>query len=332
MSWKYLCKRLLIFGVTVFIAATLNFIVPRLTPQDPISAVLGMMASKGILLSDTESVVQMYTEAFGLDQPLFIQYLKYLENVFLRFDFGYSISYYPSKVLPIILNAIPWTLGLLAVGNLIAFLIGNLLGALCAWGKTPRLMRGAIYILMPLSTIPYYVLALILMFLLAFLHPVFPISGATTAGAAGGMTWAHIKDLAFHAVLPVLSVVLSLVGFWALSMRGIMSTVLGEDYLTYAQARGLKGGYIFFQYGIKNAVLPQYTAFAIDLGKIMCGSVLVEILFNYPGIGYVLYNALRTADYFVMQGVIMFIIFTVALATLIMDLIYPKLDPRIRYD
>lgn len=332
MSWKYLLKRLLIFFVTILIAATLNFIVPRLTPQDPIAAVLGTMASKGVILTDSESIVQMYTEAFGLDQPVLVQYFKYLQNIFLKFDFGYSISYYPSKVLPIILGAIPWTLGLLVVGNLIAFLIGNLLGALCAWKRTPRFFRGFIYVLMPFSTIPYYVLALLLMYLLAILNPIFPISGATTAGAMGGFTWDHFTDLAYHAVLPVLSVALSLIGFWALSMRGIMSTVLGEDYLSYAQARGLRTGHIFYHYGIRNAVLPQYTAFAIDLGKIMCGSVLVEILFNYPGIGYVLYNALRTADYFVMQGVIMFIIFTVSLATLFMDLIYPKLDPRIRYD
>lgn len=332
MSWKYFFRRFLIFLITILIAATLNFIVPRLTPQNPINAVLGMMASKGIIISDSQSIVQMYTDAFGLDKPVIVQYFKYLENVFLRFDFGYSISYYPSKVLPIILNAVPWTLGLLAVGNLIAFVIGNLLGALSVWKKTPSFFRGCIYTLMPLSTIPYYILAMILIYVFAILNPIFPISGATTAGAIGGLTWAHIIDIVKHAILPIMSVAVSLIGFWVLSMRGIMATVLGEDYLSYAQARGLRPGHIFYHYGIKNAMLPQYTAFAIDLGKIMSGSVLVEILFNYPGIGYVLYNALRTSDYFVMQGVIMFIIFTVSLATLIMDLIYPKLDPRIRYD
>ena len=332
MSLKYLIKRLLIFFVTIFIAATLNFIIPRLTPQDPIASVLGMMASKGVVVSDSSAIVDTYTEAFGLDQPMIVQYFKYLGNVFFRFDFGYSVSYYPSKVLPVILNAIPWTLGLLLAGNILAFIIGNFLGALCAWKKTPKIFRGLVYVLMPLSTVPYYVLALLLMYTLAIINPIFPISGTTTAGAAGGFTLAHIKDLVSHAVLPVLSIALSLIGFWALSMRGIMTTVLGEDYLNYAQARGLRSSRIFYHYGIKNAVLPQYTALAIDLGKIMCGSVLVEILFNYPGIGYVLYNALRTADYFVMQGVIMFIIITVALATLIMDLIYPKLDPRIQYD
>jgi peptide/nickel transport system permease protein len=151
-------------------------------------------------------------------------------------------------------------------------------------------------------------------------------------GAVGGLSWAAFVDIAKHAALPIFSVALSLIGFWALSMRGIMATVMGEDYLTYANARGLRLSRIFSRYAVRNAILPQITAFAIDVGKIISGAVLVEIIFNYPGIGYVLYNALRTADYFVIQGVIMFIILSVALTTLIIDLVYPKLDPRIRYE
>lgn len=332
MSKKYIVKRLMIFFITIIAAATINFFVPRLTPQDPIAALIGKMASKGMLLSDAQSVVEMYQQKFGMDQPLLIQYLRYIGNVVFKFDFGYSLSYYPSEVLPIILNAIPWTLGLLAVGNIVAFLIGNLLGALCVWGKTPKIARCAVYFLMPFSTIPYYILALLLMYLLAIVNPIFPISGATTVGAAGGFSLESLLDIAKHAVLPILSIAISLIGFWALSMRGIMATVMGEDYLTYASARGLKPSRIFTNYAVRNAILPQFTAFAIDVGKIISGAVLVEIIFNYPGVGYVLYNALRTADYFVIQGVIMFIIISVAFTTLIVDLIYPKLDPRIRYE
>ena len=332
LSVKYVLKRLLIFFVTILLAATINFLIPRMTSADPITAVLGKLASKGILLTDSESIVEMYTQVFGLDKPIIIQYFLYLKNLFLNFDFGYSLAYYPSKVLPIILNAVPWTLGLLAVANLVAFLVGNLLGALSTWKTTPKIARGLVYVIMPFSTIPYYVLAMILMYLLAIHNPVFPITGAISIGAAGGFNWATFMDIAYHAVLPILSVVVSLVGFWALSMRGIMTTVMGEDYLSYAEARGLRYSRIFRRYAIRNAILPQVTAFAIDIGKIISGSVLVEILFNYPGIGYVLYNALRTSDYFVIQGVIMFIIISVALTTLIVDLLYPRLDPRIRYE
>ncbi|HHY48647.1 MAG TPA: ABC transporter permease, partial [Alphaproteobacteria bacterium] len=142
---------------------------------------------------------------------------------------------------------------------------------------------------------------------------------------------ASVLDILRHAVLPGLSIVLALLGFWILSMRGAMALVSGESYLMYARARGLKERRIFTRYAVRNASLPQVTALALDLGKVVSGQVLVEIIFSYPGVGYVLYNALRTADYFVIQGVVMFIIISVALATLILDLVYPLLDPRISY-
>jgi peptide/nickel transport system permease protein len=200
------------------------------------------------------------------------------------------------------------------------------------WGKNARITKALTYALMPLSTIPYYILAMTILYLFAIVIPIFPLGGVSTAGSAGGFTLSAFLDVAKHAMLPILSIVLSLAGFWALSMRGIMATVLGEDYLLYAQARGLKSRRIFYSYATRNALLPQVTAFAIDIGMIISGSILVEIVFNYPGIGMVLYNALRTADYFVIQGVIMFIIVSVALVMLIVDLIYPKLDPRIKYE
>jgi peptide/nickel transport system permease protein len=161
--------------------------------------------------------------------------------------------------------------------------------------------------------------------------PIFPLGGSFTVGSVRALNWATLKDLVVHAALPIISIALAVVGFWALSMRGSMTTVLGEDYLTYAHAKGLRPSRIFQRYAMRNALLPQVTALAIDLGRIVSGAVLVEIIFNYPGVGSVLYNALRTADYFVIQGVVMFVIVAVALATLILDLIYPILDPRIRY-
>jgi peptide/nickel transport system permease protein len=249
----------------------------------------------------------------------------------LQGDMGYSLSFFPAKAEAVILRAIPWTIGLLTVSVLIAFLIGNLLGALAAWPSTPRVFRNMVYALMPLSSIPYYLLALILVYLLAITIPVFPLGGSLTVGSVRDLDLATLGDLAYHAVLPVLSIVLAVVGFWALSMRGIMSTVVGEDYLIYARAKGLHERRIFMNYAMRNAMLPQVTALAIDFGRLISGQVLVEIIFNYPGVGWVLFNALRTADYFVIQGVVMFMIVSVALATLIVDLLYPLLDPRIRY-
>jgi peptide/nickel transport system permease protein len=220
---------------------------------------------------------------------------------------------------------------LLLIANLFAFIIGNILGALAIWPKTRKLTRYAIYGLMPLSAIPYYLLALMLLYLLAFLVPLFPLGGGLTVGRSQSLNWETIVDIARHAALPALSIALSLIGFWALSMRGSMALVLGEDYLTYGRTRGLKDRHLFARYAMRNALLPQVTAFAIDLGKIVSGALLAEIIFSYPGVGLTLFNALRTADYLVIQGVVFFVILGVALATLIVDLIYPVLDPRIRY-
>jgi len=254
-----------------------------------------------------------------------------MKNLLLHGDLGYSLSYFPAKVSDVILSAIPWSIGLLLVAYILSFVVGNFLGAIAAWPKTPKLFKYAIYSLMPLSSIPYYLLALLLIYLLAVVFPVFPLSGTFTVGSVRGFDWKTFTDLAYHSALPILSIALSVVGFWALSMRGVMTTIIGEDYLTYARAKGLKESRIFSRYAVRNAMLPQITALAIDLGKMVSGAVLVEIIFNYPGVGLVLYNALRTADYFVIQGVVLFIILSVALATLIVDLAYPLIDPRIRY-
>jgi peptide/nickel transport system permease protein len=331
MSIKYITQRIGAFILTIIIAATINFAIPRLTPQDPIAALLGRMASRGRAVENGEQIIAMYRQQFGLDKPLLVQYGNYMESLLLHGDLGYSLSYFPLKVKDVVLRAVPWSLGLLLVANLLAFAFGNLLGALAAWRGTPKGIKYLIYAIMPLSSIPYYILALILVYLLAIIGHIFPLTGTFTVGSARGINWATFKDLALHATLPILSIALAVLGFWALSMRGTMTMVLGEDYLTYARAKGLKESRIFGSYAIRNALLPQVTALAIDLGRMVSGAVLVEIIFNYPGVGLVLFTALRTADYFVIQGVLMFIILSVALATLIVDLIYPLIDPRIKY-
>ncbi len=331
MNLKYITQRIAAFFLTIIVAATINFIIPRLTPQDPIAALIGRMGSRGRTVENGPQLIEMYKKQFGLDKPLPEQYFDYMNNLLLHGDLGYSLSYFPNKANAVVLRAIPWSVGLLLVSNILAFLIGNLLGALAAWKGVPPLFKHLIYALMPLSAIPYYLIALILVYLLAILVPVFPLGGSFTVGSVRTLNLNTIKDLLFHATLPIISIALAVVGFWALSMRGSMMMVLGEDYLTYAHAKGLRPSRIFRRYAMRNALLPQITALAIDLGRMVSGAVLVEIIFNYPGVGLVLFNALRTADYFVIQSVVMFVIVAVALATLVIDLIYPVLDPRIRY-
>lgn len=332
MTVSYLARRLGSFVATIAVAATLMFLMTRLTPNDPIQALLGRMAATGSNIEGGADLVAMYRQRFGLDQPMIVQYLSYMGNLFFRGDFGYSLAYFPTPALKVIAGAIPWTLGLFLVSTLFAFCVGNLLGALAMWPSTPRSVRYLIYGLSPISAVPFYVLALLLLYLLAVVFPVFPVGGAMTVGSVRGFSLATAFDILYHAMLPGLSLVLSLLGFWILSMRGAMTMVGGESYLMYARAKGLKERRVFFRYAIRNATLPQITALALDLGKVISGQVLVEIIFGYPGVGYVLYNALRTADYFVIQGVVMFVIVSVALATLILDIVYPLVDPRISYE
>ncbi len=321
--------RLGIFLLTVFFALTLNFLIVRLTPVDPIAQVLGRMAGKGLSVVGGQQIVELYTKTFALDQPLYIQYFMYLGNL-LKGDLGYSLAYFPQPVSAVILRAVPWSLGLLLAAVIVAFIFGNLLGALAAWRRAPWILRNLIYPFMIFSALPYYIMALLLLYAFAFHWPLLPTGGTFSIGSSRAFGLDTLLDVVAHATLPVLSLALGLIGFWALSMRGVMTTVLGEDYLTYARIKGLKERTIFFRYGMRNALLPQVTALAIDIGQLVSGQVLVESIFSYPGVGTVLFNALRTADYFVIQGVVLFIIISVAGTMLVVDLIYPLIDPRVR--
>lgn len=328
--WQYFARRIGLFLITVLAALSLNFAIIHLTPADPVAALLGRLESRGVSVEGGQRMVELYREQFALDQPIWIQYLLYLKNLVVNRDLGYSLAYFPVKVNEVILGAVPWTIGLLLVATLVAFTIGNVLGALAVWPTVPRWAKWAIYGSMSLAAVPFYLLALILLYLFAFRWNLLPIGGTFTPGAARGMNLSTLLDLAKHAILPVMSLALGLIGFWALSMRGVMASLLGDDYLRYARAKGLKERTVFFKYGMRNAMLPQVTYLAIDLGRLISGQVLVETIFNYPGLGTVLFKALGSGDYFVVQGVVLFIIVSTALATLLLDIAYPLLDPRIR--
>ena len=329
MTWSYVLRRFAMFVAVVIGAVTINFLVPRLAPGDPTAAVLEQLRARGQQVSGTADIIASYRARFGLDDPLIVQYWHYVTNT-LKLDLGTSISYFPQTVTSAILNALPWTIGLLATATIIAFALGSLIGALIAWPGSPRFLKALAPGLMVLSAIPYYLLALIILYVFAIWTSWFPLGDGYSTAYYGVFSFRAFVDLAYHAFLPALSIVLAGTGFWALGMRGAMIGVLGEDYLTLAEAKGLTASRIFFAYAVRNAMLPQVTSLAIVLGTAASGSVLVEVAFNYPGIGYLLYNALRSSDYLLIQGIAFFLVLTVALAVLVLDLIYPLLDPRIR--
>ena len=312
-------------------AATLNFFLPRLSGQDPVRAKLLEEASLGgYVHAGIEDMVKEYQQKFGLDKPLWRQYLNYLDNI-VHGDLNYSIANYPRTVVGMIGDALPWTAGLLGLTTLFSFSIGTLLGALLAWPGAPRWMQWLMPPLWALHAIPFFLLGLVLMYLLAFQFQWLPIFGGYSAGATVALSWPFVLDVLRHAVLPALSIVLVSVGGWALAMRGMMVTTMGEDYVTFAEAKGLRSATIFTRYCIRNAILPQTTGLALALGQILSGAVLVEVVFGYPGIGALLFQAIEENDFFLIQGVVFTVIVALGLATFVLDIVYPWLDPRISY-
>jgi peptide/nickel transport system permease protein len=330
MRMRTILKRIGLFFLVIWGAATVNFIIPRLSPTDPIRSRLSAMAvQSGYVQSGVEEMVRAYQAKFGLDQPLWLQYVRYLKDM-VTFNFGYSLSLYPAKVLDLILNALPWTIGLLTTATLIAFFLGTLAGALMAWPTTPRWFKSSAGVLLTLSAIPYYLLGLILLYVFAFSLKLLPLYGGYPAGVVPSLSLPFIGTVFRHSLLPAVSIVLAEIGFWSIGMRSMMVTTEGEDYMVFAESRGLRRRNIFTHYAVRNAMLPQYTSLALSLGRIVSGSVLVEVIFAYPGIGSLLYTAIRGSDYFIIYGVVFIVILSLAVTTLMLDLIYPLLDPRIR--
>lgn len=328
---NYIVRRFFLFVFVVWLASTVIFILPRLSGQDPVKEKLLLEAQRGgHLQTGFEEMARYYQQRFGLDQPLIVQYRNYLYDV-SRFDLGYSIAYYPRTVKEILMDSMVWTVGLLGTVTLLSFTIGTLAGALLGWPRSPVYFKYLFTPLLSLSAIPYYLLALVLVFFFAFRLEWFPLFGAYDIGKFPEMSWSFVGQVISHAVLPAMSIILASIGFWALGMRGMMVTNQGADFMVQAEAKGLKGGRIFLRYALRNALLPQTTALALSLGQILTGAVLVEVVFHYPGLGNTLYQSIRLSDFFIIRGMIFAVIVSLALATFLIDVAYPLLDPRVKY-
>lgn len=336
MRIGYVIRRVVFLFMVIWMAATINFIMPRLTGRNPIrETMMQQIASQGRKPADAEIMVKKYNEIFNLDKPLWYQYVMYISGVF-RLDFGYSIMNYPRTVMEIILDRGRLTLPFISVSIVIAFFGGVLLGALLGWKKTPRWITNIITpVLMIFGSIPQYLVALLLIFFLAFRLKMFPMgdpySNTFAVSQINFFNPKFLLDYARHAILPILSIVLVEASGWALGMRAMMVTVEGEDYTTFAEARGLKSGRIFIRYLIRNAFLPPLTGLAIRLGFIITGAAVAENYFAYNGLGQTLGAAIASFDYFMIYGIVIIMVMCIAGATFIVDMVYPLLDPRISY-
>lgn len=331
MRLDYLLKRVGQFVLILWLASTVNFFLPRLGGGDPIRTQLEAQAAMGGMSQvGMKDMIAEYDRRFGLDKPLIVQYVTYLTDT-ARFEFNFSMSSYPTKVVDIIWRSLPWTITLLGVSTMIAWAIGTVLGAMLTQPNAPRFLKYLLAPFLTLSAIPFFLLGLLLIYLLGFQLRWFPLAGGYDQGLLPALDPKIIANMIYHSILPALSIILASIGFWTLGMRGVMVTTQGEDYLLFAESKGLRGVTVFWRYAIRNALLPQVTALALALGNIVSGAVLVEVIFQYPGVGSLLYQSIRASDFYMIQGVVFMIIVSIGLATLIIDLIYPLLDPRINY-
>lgn len=331
ITWNYVLKRVGMWFLTVWLGTTIIFLIPRLAPGDPVAGVISRMTAQSGYVENSAQMIEAWRARFGLDQPLPVQYLRYVTNS-LRFDLGYSLANFPSRVEDMVFQALPWTVGLLLLATLISFVVGNTIGALMAWDRTPGMVRNLLPMSLTFTSIPFFMLGILLIYIFAFGLHWLPASGSVGRGLTQGMNWPYISSVAYHAILPATAIVVASMGFWALGMRGMMITTAGEDYMILAEAKGLRPSRIFWLYGVRNSILPQVTALALGLGGIVGGAVLVEYIFAYPGVGYLLYQGIVTSDYTLIQGIVFMLVFTTATLVLILDLTYPLIDPRITFE
>ena len=331
-NWRYVANRFGLLILVIWTAITINFFIPKITPRNPLREKLLEQASRGGYIEQGfDEMVAVYEAKFGLDQPLWRQYVNYLGDV-LQGDLGYSISNYPMTVADLVGQALPWTLGLLSVTTIIAFIVGTFLGALMAWPKSSNFVKYILPSFLILGAIPAYLVALILIYFVAFQWKLLPLAGGYGIGQVPSWDVTFAMTVLKHSTLPAIALVLTTIGGWVIGMRGMMVTVQGEDYMTFGEAKGLKDGRLFMRYGVRNAILPQVTGLALAFSVLISGSVLVELVFQYPGVGTLLARAINQLDYFMIYGINLVIIVSIAIAMFLMDMLYPILDPRISYD
>jgi len=322
---RFLLRRLGFYVLSAWVALTINFLLPRLMPGDPATALFARF--RGQLGPEAMRALR---ETFGLNEaPLLNQYLTYLIHV-LKGDLGISVAYFPSPVSAVIGTGLIWTVLLAGSAVVISFAIGTLLGLAAAWWRRGWMDTWLPSTLVFVGAFPYFWLAMVALYVFGFTLGWLPLGHAYADDLTPGFSAAFLADVARHAALPVATMVLATLGGWLLSMRNTMITVLGSDYVNLARAKGLPPSRVALRYAARNALLPSITGLGMALGFVLGGSLLTEIVFSYPGQGYLLVQAVRNQDYPLMQGIFLVITLAVLGANLLVDLAYLWLDPRIR--
>nr|WP_216077413.1 ABC transporter permease [Isoptericola sediminis] len=313
--------------ITAWAAVTINFLIPRLMPGDPVTALMGRM--QGRIDSNAEESIRVL---FGLDtsSSIWQQYVDYW-GLLLRGDLGLSFTFFPTPVAEIVQQALPWTIGLVGIATIIAFVLGTSIGVAIGWRRGTWADA-----LLPITTffsaVPYFWLGLIAITVFSVTLGWFPSSGSYDRGMVPAWSWEFVGSVIYYGFLPALTVVLSSIAGWILGMRNMVVTVSSEDYVTVAHAKGLPERTVMVGYAARNAILPQVSNFALSLGFVVGGTLIMEMVFSYQGIGYTLFQAVNTQDYPLMQGCFLVITLAVLGANIIADFVYAALDPRARQE
>lgn len=326
----YLAKRLAQFVLVVFVGINITYLITHATPIDPVEQTIAAATSFGQTSpAAIEGMRESLRALYGTGGNAWEQYVSFWQRVMVA-DFGPSLSAFPTPVTTLIARAIPWTAGLLTVSTLLAWVLGNLLGGLAGYYRNNRTLKLLGALAMGVHPIPYYIVAFVLLITFGFAWPVLPITGAHADDVTRGLNLPFIGSVIVHAILPAASLVLVGIGSWFMGMRALVSNVVTEDYTTYAELAGVKQGRIMRSYVMRNAITPQVTGLAMSLGAIFNGAIITEQVFGYPGLGSLLIAAVHAGDYSLVIGVTSVSIIAVSAAVLLVDLLYPLLDPRVR--
>ncbi|GAA1487075.1 ABC transporter permease [Brachybacterium fresconis] len=324
----HLLRKLGFYLVALWAAVTLNFFIPRLLPGSPVDAVLAKLALRGPVDPGTRRSIEIMLGADD-DQPVIQEYVAYLGGLFSG-DLGVSVTYFPTPVTDIIAQALPWTLMLVGMATVFTFILGMALGTIAGW-KRGTWLDSLIPATTILQAVPYFWLALLFIYVLSVNLDIFPIAGGYDASLVKpAFDYPFLSNAVYYGFLPALTIVLSSLGGWLLGMRNMMVSTLSEDYILTAEAKGLSPRRVMIMYAARNAMLPSVSGFAISLGFVVSGSIVVETVFSYPGIGFTMLQAVNNNDYSLMQGLFLIITVAVLAANLVVDLLYGIIDPRTR--
>lgn len=323
---RFLARRLGFYLVAAWAAITMNFIIPHLMPGNPVQVLISHFQGQ-----PTQATIRSLEHTLGLEpgESLPTQYWQYLGHL-VHGDLGVSVTYFPASVGSVIAGGLPWTVCLVGSATVLSFVAGTFAGIVAGWRRGSRAADALLPFGTFISSVPYFWIGLLALTVFAVDLGWFPLSGGSAANVTPSWSWSFVASALYHGALPATTIVVSSIGGWLLTMRNMTVTTMSEDYITVARAKGLKESRIMLAYAARNAILPNLSAFALSLSFVVSGAIVTEIVFSYPGVGYVLFSAVSNEDYPLMQGIFLVITLSVLVANLLADGLYALLDPRIR--